>query len=594
MDLGDYWAILRRRKWMFIAPLLVVLTIALVLAVVLPPVYRSTATILIERQEIPDDLVQTTVTGYVQERIQALKQRLLTHQRLWGLAQKYNLYADERADMSDDDVVQRMRENITVEMVDVEASNPGTGRNAVATVAFTVSFAGPNAANAKAVTSELSNMYLEEDKRSRTQQTEQVTQFLQQEASRLQGRISELETKLANFKQKHVNDMPSMSDLNLRLFQQTQDQIQNVEDRIRSLQERKVFLQSQLATTSPYAPMVGDQGQRVLSPQERLNMLEAEYARLTAIYNKNYPDVKRVKTQIDQLRAEVGDNGEGAALYRQLDAMNQKLAEMRQHYSADYPDVKKLKRSIGELQDKIKQLPAHSQDNRQLKQPPDNPSYISLRTQMDAMNVNMSSAQDELKQLQQKADELQQRIRQTPDVEKQYLALSRNYKNAVDKYNEVRDKILKAQAAVQLEVQQKGERFSLIGPAREADAPESPNRLGIVLLGGVLGMGAGLGGAALAEYFDRTVRGVRGVADLFGAPPLASIPYIKNDRDIRHRRVTAGATVAGVTLLLAVTLGAVHTFYKPLDQIWGEFSQGTATASAEAGASSGSAAGKQQ
>lgn len=595
MDLGDYWAILKRRKWMFIGPALVVGLIALTLAVVLPPVYRSTATILIERQEIPEDLVETTVTGYVQERIQGLKQRLLTHERLWNIAQKYHLYADRRKEMTEDDVVQEMQDNITVEMVDVQASNPGTGRNMTATVAFTVSFAGPNAENAKKVTDELANMYLEEDRRARTQQTKQVTQFLEQEAHRLENRISDLEGQLADFKQEHVDTMPSMSDMNLRLFQQTQDSIQSVEDRIRTLQERKVFLQSQLATTSPYAPMVGDEGQRVLNPEERLNVLEAQYARLKSIYSANHPDVERLKTQIHDLKKQLGDNGEAAALYQQLDAMNQKLAEMRQRYSPQYPDVKRLKRSIAELQDKIKKLPARSQDNRALKQPPDNPAYIQLRTQMDAMNVSINAAHDELRQLQQKADELQKRIRQTPEVEKKYLSLSRDYKNAVDKYNEVTGKIAQARAAVQLELQNKGERFALVGKPRVADTPESPNRLGIVLLGIVLGMGAGLGGAAISEYFDRTVRGVRGVVEMFGAPPLASIPYIDNDRDVRHRRVVTGATVGGIALVLAVTLGAVHTFYKPLDQIWGEFAEGTSPVSVTAGAAtSGADTGKQK
>ena len=61
--LQDYIAFLRRRKWFIVVPWLVILCIASVVAYILPPVYQSKATILIESQQVPEDLVRTTVTG---------------------------------------------------------------------------------------------------------------------------------------------------------------------------------------------------------------------------------------------------------------------------------------------------------------------------------------------------------------------------------------------------------------------------------------------------------------------------------------------------------------------------------------------------
>ena len=68
-DSGEYLAILKRRKWFFIIPFVAIVAASTAFAFALPPVYKATATILVEKQEIPTELIQTTVTGYVQERI---------------------------------------------------------------------------------------------------------------------------------------------------------------------------------------------------------------------------------------------------------------------------------------------------------------------------------------------------------------------------------------------------------------------------------------------------------------------------------------------------------------------------------------------
>ena len=61
--LSDYLAILRRRKKQIIMVAVVIALSSAVAAFVLPPRYRSTATILIEQQEVPRSMLQSTVTG---------------------------------------------------------------------------------------------------------------------------------------------------------------------------------------------------------------------------------------------------------------------------------------------------------------------------------------------------------------------------------------------------------------------------------------------------------------------------------------------------------------------------------------------------
>ena len=49
---------------------------------IFPPVYRSTATILIKEQEIPQEFVRSTVTSFADERIQVISQQVMTRSTL--------------------------------------------------------------------------------------------------------------------------------------------------------------------------------------------------------------------------------------------------------------------------------------------------------------------------------------------------------------------------------------------------------------------------------------------------------------------------------------------------------------------------------
>ena len=160
MKFEDYIAIIKRRKVVMLISFILVLTVAILLAFLLPPIYRSEATILTERQEIPKDLVDTTVTGFVQERIKSLSQLLLTREKLWGIANKYDLYSDSRSPDNRFEITSRMKESISIDMVDVRTNEPDNARQGLATIAFTIAFETGDPYQAQEVTSELAELFI--------------------------------------------------------------------------------------------------------------------------------------------------------------------------------------------------------------------------------------------------------------------------------------------------------------------------------------------------------------------------------------------------------------------------------------------------
>ena len=111
-DINDYLKIIKRRRKYLVLPFLAIAILSILLAVLLPSVFRSTATILIEEQEIPSELVHSTVTTFADQRIQVISQRIMTRANLMDVIQKFDLYPKERKSKSEERILEKMRKSI--------------------------------------------------------------------------------------------------------------------------------------------------------------------------------------------------------------------------------------------------------------------------------------------------------------------------------------------------------------------------------------------------------------------------------------------------------------------------------------------------
>jgi uncharacterized protein involved in exopolysaccharide biosynthesis len=525
IELSDYWTILRRRRFGFIVAFTLVLGISVALAFGLPATYRSESTILIQRQSIPRDFVETTVTTYVQEQIQAIKERITTYGNLLDIAESFDLYPGLRQ-ANPSGAVSEVASNLEVEMVDVKATTADDRGERMATIAFTVAFNAEKPETAQAVTKELTNRYLEEHKAGREKQTADVSAFLETEAEKLRSEIGRLEKAQANFKQRERNQLPELRDMNLNLFERTQQEIEGSKGAIRALQARIDAAQAELSLTDPYKEVVAEDGKRMLSASERLSVLTAEYLQASARYSPEHPDVLRLSRELRVLADQTGTGARADELMSELTQLQEQLRQARQKYSPDHPEVQKLERAASSVQRGFQSALISADGNKPTLMPPDNPRYVALKTQIDSDQSNLQAEKQRQAKLASDLAEYQGRLFQTPLVERDYKSLSRDYENAVQKYSDIKTKQLQARMAEQLESGDRGEQFVLLSPAYLPTTPESPNRLGILLLGGLLALGAGVASIAVLEHLDKTVRDARTVAEVFGAPPLAVIPHM--------------------------------------------------------------------
>jgi protein tyrosine kinase modulator len=512
--LSDYLAVLRRRRKPAILVGSVILLLSVLVALFWPPVYRSTATILIERQ-IPRDLVQSTVASFASERIQIIAKRVLTRDNLVRIAQQFNLFPDLLKAGDTGDVVERMRKAVLIDMRDAQVNDPGSETSGKAQIAFELSYEASTPQAAENVAKELTALFVNENIRIRTAEATGATEFLSQESQRLSEKISVLEAKLAAYKAKNVGRLPELMNMNMAMLDRSQRESDDSERSIYALEERKLLLQSQLAQVEPYA---GN------SPGGHLKELETQYLSASSIYSPDHPDVVRLRREIVSLKRELGVTDERAALESEYKKLRDQLSVAEQKYAPDHPDVVRLKKMVTAMEQKLTKTDDPAQLRFTIK--PDNPAYIALKTQLDTVDLNLKEAKERRAQVQKKARDYENRIVETPRVEQEGLALQRDYDNAVKKFRELKDKELQAGVGEQLEKDRLGERFSVIEPPQLPTQPQRPNRPAIILLGLMFSLGGGIGYASYLEYMDRTVRGSRSILALLEAPPLAVIPYI--------------------------------------------------------------------
>lgn len=503
----DYGDVLKRRKLSLIVPALIVFFTAVIIALVLPPIYKSTSTILIEEQEIPTDLVMSTVTSYAEQRLQVINQRIMSTSRLQEIINRFELYRNLQDRWTTEEIIEKMREDIRLEPVNVEVVDRRTGRPSSATIAFTLSYEGENdPVKVQRVANVLASLYLEENLKVRERQVTEASGFFEDEIERVKVDLSRLEQKIADFKKKHVNALPELLQVNVQSLNNIELNIARTNEQLRSFKEREGALRSQLANVSPQ-----------MEDQRRLEDLKLQLTNLKTRFSDEYPDVIQVKAEIAELEKQLSD-----------------------------PD-----------------LLAKSTDDR-----PDNPAYINLASQLASVQSEIESIERQRADLEKQREEFQRRVAVTSTVEGEYRSLVSERDGTQAKYDDLMRKFMETEVAQGLEKGQKGERFTLIDPAVIAEKPYKPNRLAIMLIGLVLGIGAGIGFASFKEFSDDAVWNAESLSQATSFPVLVTIPKIRTEQEIADAKGKRRTRLLVTAILLIAGLALFHFFVMDFDIFW--------------------------
>lgn len=516
LNLHDYLAILKRRALLIVATFGGVFAVAVAVALLIPPVYQSTGTIMVESQQIPNDLVQATVTSFADERIEIIKQRVMTRENLLRIANKYRLYEDARSTFTPSEAVDDMRDRIRVELV-----NANVQARQRATIAFRVSYEHRRPEVAQRVANELVTLFLDENVKVRTERATQTTEFLTQEADKLRTELETLEGQIASYKLEHGGALPDNLALSMTGIQRLEAELRNAERDQRAAQEELRSLEIELSSVRAGVGVSAGVPGAALPPKLELERAQAELARIAATYTDNHPDVRALKRKIQGLEQAVRADTQSTPSAGGSGAINSPV------------DL-----AVARLESRIQ----------------------SVRSQAALLTSQQASLRGRIAQL-------EGQMLRAPQVERGLATLMRDQQTAQKKYDEIRAKQMTAQVAENLEGDQKAERFSLLEPPLTPDRPIKPDRRKMIALGFFLALAAAGGVVALLETLHGRVRGVEAVTAITGLRPMVTVPYITHSAEAAHNRRLLLQLGAGAGAVVLVGVAVVHFLYMPLDLV---------------------------
>lgn len=495
--LSDYFRVVRRR-WIYPATIIPgVLLLAVFLAYVLPATYRSTGVIMIEASTISDRVLPSTVDELKADPKDNtgayVDQQLdLVRRRVTSVSALKELVATVDPYPEEKDLSPEQKAELIAQNTAIERVDPITLKPAVQSMAFAVEYDNPDPLMAQKIGSRLVHLFVTYNQRTRAEQAAQTYNFLVQQSHEIEVSMRDMEKKLAQFKEKFGDALPDAQVRNLTGIDRVQRDLDSFEEQIRTEEAKEGPLALQLAQTSP-------------------SLMAA---------------VSDWRTQLATLRSQ--------------------LADAEQKYTPEHPDVKRLKRAIADLA----AMGAAGNDVSINK--PDNPEYLLVQSQLSAVRNNLAALRSRAAKARYDLSHYETQVGLAPGIEEKYTGLTRDYQTATAQYEDVQTKIKAAALAKQLENEARGERFTMIRPADLPTSPEFPNRLGLILIGLVLGGAISLAAAAVVEASDPSVRGTDDLQDIMETTPVGNVPLIHNSQDLRRRRIQFGSMAAAFAVAAAI------------------------------------------
>ena len=521
LSIRELFTVVRKKIHWVVLGIVVLSALVSLVAVFLPTVFMSKGTILIESQEISQDLVGGGASQFANERIEVVKQRVLTRDNLLKIADKYNLFSDKREKMTSSEVLNLMKSNILINLLSAD-----TGKRSTVTIAFEVMYESSRADQAHKVANDLVTLFLDENSRARSESATEATIFLSEQADILKKALEEIEEKVANYKKQNSNSLPENQELYLTSLQRLDGSLKGLDSDARSTQDEIRFLEVELAGAKAGLGSRQESKVEFVSPESELDRLRAEYTKLQGVYKENHPTLKSLRNRI-------------AGLEKQEQSTPQKANE---------PVTTSKVMSENDL-------------------------YVEkIQVRIDAAKAKLESLSKQKEQTHSEIRQLESRVELTPQVQRELTVLMRDYENAKKKYEEVKSKQINAKITENLETDNKAERFTLIDPPVLPDKPIRPDR--VKILGGGLAASFILPILAVMglEVMAKRVRGVAGITSVIGKAPLAVIPYMQNyEETLKFKKKVKITLLLGIALLF-IAIISIHFFYMPLDIVMAKLS----------------------
>jgi succinoglycan biosynthesis transport protein ExoP len=515
IEFAEIKGVVRRRRWQFLLPFFFGWLLVWGASWLVPSVYRSGTLILIEQPSVPEKYVASNIDNDIQHQLDSITQQILSRTRLLRIIESVGLYSHGAKAGSPDDLVEKLRKDIVIEL------SHGDDRKLSA---FNIYYDNRDPKVAQQVTNELANLFITENLVERQKQSENTTNFLQDQLDQARAKLAAQEAKLRVFKDQHLGELPTQTQSNLQILAGLQNQLQANQDALNRAKQQNAYMESlanqyramgQGAKSSDGSP-VG-----LAEIDKELSQLKAQLAELTSHYTDKHPDVRKTREQI---------------------------ARAEQSRERVVTDMNRAKDASG-----ASAAPSSSD--------PKSAPMLELESQLKANKLEIASREAEIKDEQSKINQYQARLNMAPVMEQQFADITRDYDQSKTDYEALLAKKNQSEMSTDLEKTQQGEHFRMLDPPNLPVKPYKPNRL--MLCGAGLALGLVFGGSVAfgMEKLSGKLYSEREIKKVIPFEIIAEIPPIETPQETSAgRRKMWIASAAAVIVLGVILLGSAVTY----------------------------------
>lgn len=526
-----YWRVLLHRKWIAVGVFLVVSAGTFIYSYRLPDIYTSSTVIMVDPQKVPENYVKPTITGDVRNRLGTLSQQILSATRLQKIIDTLKLYSEEKKALAREDVINKMRADISLNA----KHDFGGGQDLQA---FQITYRGRDPRVVAQVANELASVFIDENLKAREQQAAGTTEFLQNQLQEARKILETQESKLRDFRLKHIGEMPEQQTADLQILGQLQSQLQLESDALARAEQQKSITQALLSQSTVGA----------------VDLDENDDTQPAGTKASKSPPKSTAPSKPSLSAATVELNALLARGYTEQHPLIRKLrVRIAEEDAAKPPEVA----AVAPVAKTPEPTPVAAV--RSIPQPTITNNPV-LQTQLRMAEEEIAKHKQEQQRLSNRIASYHGKLEAIPLREQEIASLVRDSEISKAHYSQLLDKQLSAETATQLEIRQKGEKFSILDPAQLPERPTSPNRQLLNLGGMAVGLGLGLLIALITEFFGTSITGSEQISDSTGVPVLEVIPLIQTqvDRRRRHVLLIASSMVVVLAVLVSCAILAYH------------------------------------
>ena len=524
----DILRLIRQRLFWFAIPFALFGIMGLIAISRMPPLYESSALLIVEGQQVPDEIIMSTIQSEAIQRLELVRAEVMARDNLIRIGERFGVFGGERLSRTDKNDWMEDRASIRVEQqLDTRA-----GRGDASVVTAKISFMDPDPNRAQQVANELMSQFESANISLRREQAGGTTDFILEEERKVRRALDALAEEIATIKQENPDALPD----NLRFYESTVQRLLIDQSRTTAAIDaaetdlQQLQMQKSIYTSSELTPR-----------EQELADLKSALSRARQQYQDTYPTVVQLRRQVLDLEREVDPAAFRKNARTEIAALSRELAEGRK----GTPDYAETEERIAELRGQLADLPKGEGSV--------SPGEVGYNGQVFALESRLNSLKLQGENLDRQITDMEARIAAVPAVESKLLRLINERERLENDLRQVQAKRAETERALALEVQAKAEKISAINRPVTPDEPTSPDKPKLALA--VFALSAGLAGllVLIPEVLFAKVQSKDHLKELLPDVPVVEVPRVKT-ADERMPKLIANASLIATTVVLGVAL----------------------------------------